>query len=79
MVPMQSLMLSGKAVARALCSHFLVEAALVNKLISAILPHELIDCEANVILCEDQSTSEEDSDEPQKLDGNEVKKICELY
>ena len=31
-------MISGKAVSRALCGHFLVEAALVNKLMAAILP-----------------------------------------
>ncbi len=34
-------MMSGKAVSRALCGHFLVEAALVNKLIMmAVLPYE---------------------------------------
>ena len=32
-------MLSGKAVSRALRGHFLVEAALVNKLMLAVLPH----------------------------------------
>ena len=34
-------MISGKAVSRALRGHFLVEAALVNKLMSAMLPHQL--------------------------------------
>ena len=33
-------MISGKAVSRALRGHFLVEAALVNKLMSAVLPHQ---------------------------------------
>ena len=34
-------MISGKAISRALRCHFLVEAALVNKLMSALLPCEL--------------------------------------
>jgi len=33
-------MISGKAVSRALCGHFLVEVALVNKLMSTVLPHQ---------------------------------------
>ena len=33
-------MISGKAVSRALRGHFLMEAALVNKLMSAVLPHQ---------------------------------------
>ena len=33
-------MISGKAVSRALRGHFLVEAALVNKLMSTVLPQE---------------------------------------
>ncbi len=35
------IMMSGKAISRALRGHFLVEAALVNKLIAAVLPAEL--------------------------------------
>lgn len=62
---------------RALRGHFLVEAALVNKLITVLLPPELVNCEVNVILCEDQY--EEDSNEQEKLDCNEVNKICEFY
>ena len=36
----QMRMISGKAVSRALRGHFLVEAALVNKLMSVVLPYQ---------------------------------------
>jgi len=81
-------MISGKAVSRAMRGHFLVEAALVNKLMSAVLPcyeeemllndteeEEGIDYEAygnNPI--SDVSSSYED-----KINTDDVKAISELY
>ena len=38
-------MMSGKAVSRALRGHFLVESALVNKLIMAIIPNRRVESE----------------------------------
>ena len=43
-------MMSGKAISRALCGHFLVEAALVSMWITALLPCELFNSEANYSL-----------------------------
>ena len=74
-------MISGKAVSRALRGHFLIEAALVNKLMSAVLPHgqeEHIEEGEN-----DHGSSIEtpalDKYTGYKFDANEVKKIQDLY
>ena len=71
-------MMSGKAISRALRGHFLVEAALVNKLITALLPFELANSE---VLLEDDAESDvgDIGDMPNTLDYAEVQKICEFY
>ena len=82
-------MISGKAVSRALRGHFLVEAALVNKLMSAVLPHQ----EEEEILVENAEDeegidSESYGDNPtshtipfsgDKLNADDVKAITNLY
>ncbi len=65
MVPMPSIiiMMSGKAISRALRGDFLVEAALVNKLIAVVLPAELErndDSIENVDGDDDRHTNQED-------------------
>ena len=47
-------MMSGKAISRVLLGHFLVEGALVNKLMSALLPCEL---ESNLVCSEYEGDS----------------------
>ena len=75
-------MMSGKAISRALRGHFLVEGALVNKLMSALLPCEL---ESNLVCFESEGDSgpdnvdKENSNGALKLNSNEVCKICEFY
>jgi len=78
-------MISGKAVSRALCGHFLVEAALVSKLISALLScqEEEISVE-NVegeegINCESGSDNLQSHAIPNKQNADDVKSICDLY
>ena len=73
--------ISGKAVSRALHGHFLVQAALFNKLMSAIIPCQEVqmeysegeqnDCEAYK---EDLIVHGED-----KLDSDDAQKIHDLY
>ena len=83
-------MMSGKAISRALRGHFLVEGALVNKLISALLPCKL---ESNLICFESEGDSgaddvvdamtnpplfesdKENSNGAPKLNSNKVRKI----
>ena len=86
-------MISGKAISRALRGHFLVEAALVNKLISALLPCELETLQNCSEFEEDRGPddtvglipnpnlleSEQNFNTVQKIDSNEVDKICEFY
>ena len=75
-------MISGKAVSRALRGHCLVEAALVNKLMVAVLPCEWDEDEASAgELQNDHSTSSEvgDTGIPDKLDASEVEKIGDLF
>ena len=85
-------MMSGKAILRALHGHFLVEGALVNKLMSG-LPCEL---ESNLVCSESEGDSgpddvvdaitnsqlfesdKENSNGAPKLNSNEVCKICEF-
>ncbi len=69
-------MISGKAVSRALRGHFLVEAALVNKLMLAVLPS----CDQNSDeLSELELVGETDTDLEDKLDASEVEKIHDLF
>ena len=82
-----SQMMSGKAVSRALRGHFIVEAALVNKLLLAVLPVEESPLEPIV----DRNDSETNDDNfvlethtstmasGQNLDAVELQKINELY
>ena len=75
-------MISGKAVSRALRGHCLVEAALANKLMVAVLPCEWDEDEASAgELQNDHSTSSEvrDTGIPDKLDASEVEKIGDLF
>ena len=75
-------MISGKAVSRALRGHCLVEAALVNKLMVAVLPCEWDEDEASAgELQNGHSTSSEvgDTGIPDKLDASEVEKIGDLF
>ena len=71
-------MMSGKAVSRALRGHFLVEAALVNKLLLAVLPVPL---ERDDSETHNQNFVEIDSSssEQKLIDADEVQKIDELY
>lgn len=88
-------MISGKAVSRALRGHFLVEAALVNKLMLAVLPcreekdnHSLVEhSEGEGEDGNDYGTSGENPtlevdpsiSSEHKLDAGEVQKIHDLY
>ena len=51
-------MMSGKAVSRALRGHFLVESALVNKLIMAITPNRRVESEETIDTSDDTNDSE---------------------
>ncbi len=75
-------MISGKAVSRALRGHFLVEAALVNKLMLAVLPCQVENTEG------DDGNDDGENPTPEihtsissehKLDASEVQKIHVLY
>lgn len=79
-------MMSGKAISRALRGHFLVEAALVNKLIAAVLPAELERNDDSVDGdCDDENDTETLNEEEKTLEGVEkispedVQKIRDLY
>ena len=69
---------AGKAISRAICGHFLVEGALVNKLMSALLPCEPEDnCPWNST----QSDREKNfnAEYVETLSSDEVDKICNVY
>ena len=81
-------MISGKAVSRALCGHFLVEAALVNKLMSAVLPHQQEEIVVENAEDEEGIGCESYGDNPtshaipflgDKLNADNVKAISDLY
>ena len=55
-------MMSGKAVSRALCGHFLVEAALVNKLLFQVLPYTANENETVNPSEESEAANEENAD-----------------
>ena len=54
-------MITGKTVSRALCGHFLVESALINKLMLAITPNKSMESEKMTNTSDDSDTCE-DSD-----------------
>ena len=77
-------MITGKAVSRALRGHFLIEAALTNKLLVEILPHQEssynLQDEPITPSFENTETQENmESDDISKLDPIEADKICDLY
>ena len=79
-------MISGKAVSRALRGHFLVQAALVNKLMLALLPrqgdHSLVEhTEENHGTSDENPTPEIGTSisSEHKLDAGEIQKIHDLY
>ncbi len=82
-------MISGKAVSRALRGHFLVQAALVNKFMLAVLPcqgektnHSLVEhTEENHGTSDENPTPEIGTSisSELKLDAGEIQKIHDLY
>ena len=81
-------MISGKAISRALRGHFLVEAALVNKLMNAVIPQAQNEDDdqgtsSDMLVAEmDTSTAGGEvmnSDLEDKLEVSEVEKVCELF
>ena len=65
-------MMTGKAFSRALRGHFLVEAALVNKLMAAIVPQTVAGEEDDDLTDEEQATEG-------RLNNEDVKTLRELY
>ena len=65
-------MMTGKAFSRALRGHFLVEAALVNKLMAAIVPQTVAGKEDGYLTDEEQATEG-------RLNNEDVKTLRELY
>ena len=87
-------MMAGKAISRALRGHFLIESALVNKLITAVLPAELeLNKPSNDIIESEDDDRDTDMEcdsisfenvevnleRMEKLSLDEVQKICDLY
>lgn len=80
-------MMSGKAISRALRGHFLVEAALVNKLIAAVLPAELERNDDSIESVDDDENDDtgRSNEEEKNLEGvekislDDVQKVRDLY
>ena len=71
-------MMSGKAISRARRGHFLVEGALVNKLVSALLPCKPGDnCPWNSTQSDREKNS--NAEDVEILSSDEVDKICKVY
>ncbi len=72
-------MMSGKAISKTLRGHFLVEAALVNKLVFALIPCESDESSPDDVVNSTQTDGEENAEDVEILTSDVVKKIYEVY